>query len=50
MSQLSKAIIGESKHMIAEGSIEIEVRGSGNSNFQLILSSKVRDDFPIMQS
>ena len=50
MSQLSKPIIGEPEWMVAEGTVQIEISESGDTDFQLILSPIVGDNLPVVNT
>ena len=48
LNQSISTIIGETKDMVAEGSVEIEGKSGGNTNFKFVLGSWVRNDFPVV--
>ena len=43
-------IVGKAESVVAEGAIQVEVLGCGNSDFDLIFRPGISDDFPVVDA
>lgn len=50
MPQLAQSVVGEAELVVREGRVHVEGLLGGNADFQLVLSSSIRDDFPVVDA